>query len=115
MTTDEINIAIAELNGWTDIREYDYYNHRGEVLQYWGGEHPEEELNKIPDYSNDLNLMFTVIEKLSDDEYESYRVHLSNVILHSKLCDKKLTDRFIVESIAYQKAIAYLKMKRLYQ
>lgn len=52
MTNEQINIAIAEACGWTEIEQYT------QAVDGWYGYEPENgPHSKIPDYCNDLNAM----------------------------------------------------------
>lgn len=66
MTNDQINRAIAEACGWSQVGHNGYQpvwaNSKGER---WAESH-------LPDYANDLNAMHEVEELLSDLEYDLF-------------------------------------------
>lgn len=69
MTDEQINRAIAEASGWTDIHDSGpWHNHK-----LWGypPERPGQGGNAykyMPDYCNDLNAMHEAEKRLDDNE-----------------------------------------------
>jgi hypothetical protein len=99
MTDEQINIAIAEHCGWTNIGPY--YRHYGRRNWEWFGDSPKDGRQKyIPDYCNDLNAMH--------EAEKTFGVDLDTYI--DKILD--LTGYFmgdILTMSARQKAEAFLK------
>jgi hypothetical protein len=73
MTNQQMNVAIAEACGWTDIHDSGpWHNHK-----LWGypPELPGQGGNAykyMPDYCNDLNAMHEAEEVLTDDQREVF-------------------------------------------
>jgi hypothetical protein len=65
MTNEQINIAIAEACGWTDID-------RGRGFRPVAKEFNDESKSFIPDYCNDLNAMHEAEEVLTRDQIEVF-------------------------------------------
>ena len=73
MTNEQINAAIAEACGWTDIHESGpWHNHK-----LWG--YPPElhgqsgnTYKYVPDYCNDLNAMQQAISILNKDQFVDF-------------------------------------------
>lgn len=81
MSTDQINVAIAELCGWTDIREQDYYASPSDpenIRQFWEGISPEGEKLPLPDYHGSLDAMAQAEATLTATEQIDYarKMHL---------------------------------------
>ena len=73
MTNEQMNVAIAEACGWTDIHDSGpWHNHK-----LWG--YPPELLGQggnaykyMPDYVYDLNAMHEAEKTLTDDQWHDY-------------------------------------------
>jgi hypothetical protein len=80
MTDDQINAAIAEVCGWTDIHDSGpWHNHKlwgyPPELQGQGG----NAYKYMPDYCKDLNAMHEAEKVLTTfDEWDIYCVHLGD-------------------------------------
>jgi hypothetical protein len=67
MTNEQINIAIAEACGWTDISKYT------QAVDGWYGYEPENgPHSKVPDYCNDLNAMHEAEKSLNQIQARAY-------------------------------------------
>ena len=67
MSEEQINIAIAEACGWTDISQYT------QAVDGWYGYEPENgPHSQIPDYCNDLNAMHEAEKVLTSEQVTSY-------------------------------------------
>jgi hypothetical protein len=76
MTSEQINIAIAEACGWTEIEQYT------QAIDGWYGYEPENGLHsQVPNYCNDLNAMHEAEKVLNDEQWLQYREELRNVVL----------------------------------
>lgn len=79
MSDDQINAAIAEVCGWTDIHDSGpWHNHKlwgyPPELQGQGG----NAYKYMPDYCTDLNAMHEAEKVLTFDEWDIYCVHLGD-------------------------------------
>ena len=87
MTPEQINIAIAEACGWTEIGSY-YKNWDGPDTIIWDGISPTEECqkgnirSKILDYCGDLNAMHEAEKVLADPQTDTYLDMLAQVCGH---------------------------------
>jgi hypothetical protein len=96
MTNEQINIAIAELCGWTEISHYT------QAVDGWYGYEPEDgPHSQVPDFCNDLNAMH---------EAEKILVGRNNW----ELCDyvqrlHTVTNSWIAFATSHQRAEAFLK------
>ena len=73
MTNEQIsiNIAIAELLGWTDISQYT------QAVDGWYGYEPENgPHSQIPNFCNDLNAMHEAEKMLNSEQKEIYFLDL---------------------------------------
>ena len=71
MTNEQINVAIAELLGWTDISQYT------QAVDGWYGYEPENgPHSQIPNFCNDLNAMHEAEKMLNDEQTEIYFLDL---------------------------------------
>jgi hypothetical protein len=67
MTNEQINFAIVEACGWTDISKYT------QAVDGWYGYEPENgPHSKIPDYCNDLNAMHEAEKVLTEHQWDEY-------------------------------------------
>lgn len=67
MTNDQINRAIAEACGWTEISNCDCGFKISGMPPYWAA-HKKH----LPDYCNDLNAMHEAEKTLTDDQFKWY-------------------------------------------
>lgn len=80
MTDEQINIAIAEACGWTEIQEGDPWGtligkpNRRIHRDPW---HGTEDLFEIPDYCNDLNAMHEAEKTLNQHQSRVYSDYLN--------------------------------------
>jgi glutamate mutase epsilon subunit len=96
MTNEQINIAIAEVCGWTSIR----YN---SIHGKWMGTQPQEDRDAyhLPNYCNDLNAMHEA-EKIFD--------HALYCRYINELCDITIKgNNSMYMATAVQRAEAFLK------
>jgi hypothetical protein len=111
MTNEQINIAIAEVRGWTDCVFV-------ESLKLTKGLPPpnnppiygayENGMAQLPNYCNDLNVIHEAEKVLNDEQWLEYREELRNVVLGgirmvSQWCKADL------HATARQRAEAFLK------
>lgn len=74
MTNDQINAAIAEVCGWTEIGNCDCGFRMSGMPPYWAA-HKKH----LPDYCTDLNAMHEAEKVLTTfDEWDIYCVHLGD-------------------------------------
>ncbi len=101
MTSIEINIAIAEACGWTDISQYT------QAVDGWYGYEPENgPHSQVPNYCNDLNAMHEAEMTLTADQFEQYRWILWDICKQFRVKDWY---RCYLSSTARQRAEAFLK------
>ena len=76
MTNEQINIAIAEVCGWTSIR----YN---SIHGKWMGTQPQEDRDAyhLPNYCNDLNAMHEAEKMLTKEQLYNYGNKLDRITL----------------------------------
>ena len=71
MTNEQINVAIAEACGWTDISQYT------QAVDGWYGYEPENgPHSQIPNFCNDLNAMHEAEKMLNSEQKEIYFLDL---------------------------------------
>jgi hypothetical protein len=103
MTNEQINIAIAEVCGWTSIR----YN---SIHGKWMGTQPQEDRDAyhLPDYCNDLNAMHEAENHLPSDKKEDYWYQLYENCRRSVF--SRVEDNYkMLHATAAQRARAFLK------
>lgn len=76
MTKEQINIAIAELCGWTNM-DLDSPDDPEEIAPF--GKHPDGYYDKSPNYAADLNAMHEAEKALTYEEHCAYCDTLSVV------------------------------------
>lgn len=109
MTSEQINIAIAEACGWNSIREQDYdHGYSGDdVRQMWVGLNPDsDEFEQLPDYCNDLNAMHEAQKVLTPTEFEAYRWILWGLCKQPQVTE---WNRAYLSATAAQRAEAFLR------
>jgi hypothetical protein len=110
MTNEQINAAIAETCGWTEIQEGDPWGtligkpNRRTYRDPW---HGTEDLFEIPDYCNDLNAMQASV-LLSRCNLDLSYLYINNLckacgVNHQYLCVA------IIHATARQRAEAFLR------
>lgn len=95
MTNEQIsiNIAIAELLGWTDISQYT------QAVDGWYGYEPENgPHSQIPNFCNDLNAMHEAEKMLNSEQWVAYGRELSRLKVFP-----------MVHATARQRAEAFLR------
>ena len=97
MTSIEINLAIAEACGWTDISQYT------QAVDGWYGHEPENGLHsQVPNYCNDLNAMHEAEKQMRNGDWTRYCQYLAEY--------GGGTVRFVsVHATAQSRAEAFLK------
>ena len=75
MTKDAINQAMAELDGWKLSPSAGYK---------WTSPDGKRELRLPHDYTEDLNAVARVVEKLSPDQWRQYRANIIRSCLESE-------------------------------
>lgn len=80
MTDEQINVAIAEACGWTDIHDSGV-SHQPKFLGYPPlGEWQKWKFFSLPNYCNDLNAMHVAENVLNTDElFEKYYLALYDI------------------------------------
>jgi len=74
MTNQQINIAIAELCGWTEISHYT------QAVDGWYGYEPEDgPHSQVPDYCNDLNAMRKAMLTLTNKQGFGFLWYLNDM------------------------------------
>ena len=74
MTDEQINVAIAEACGWTDISQYT------QAVDGWYGYEPENgPHSQIPNFCNDLNAMHEAEKILCATQMHHYGQWLQNI------------------------------------
>jgi hypothetical protein len=114
LTPTEINIAIAEACGWTDIRT-ERHPASADLLWTVGslGAGTHGILKPIPDYYHDLNAMHEVEIELPIGKRADFRQVLKN--LPEPLCDKEILGWDAIHATAHQRAEAFLRVKGLWK
>jgi hypothetical protein len=106
MTYEEINIAIAEVCGWTSIR----YN---SIHGKWMGTQPQEDRDAyhLPNYCNDLNAMHEAEATLDFEQAELFEDELCDVTFkNNDGLENPLPCRFSVcHATARQRAEAFIR------
>ncbi len=77
MTSIEINIAIAEACGWTDISQYT------QAVDGWYGYEPEDgPHSQVPNYCSDLNAMHEAekVIKINSHLWKPYESFLARIV-----------------------------------
>jgi hypothetical protein len=104
MTNDAQRIAMAELEGWiypgSTCLKHESWNR---WIRPAG-----ETSRKVPDYASDLNAVRRVEEKLTDEEFERYRMELSDSVRKEKGA-WRVDWRSIVSASAAQKTESILR------
>ncbi len=106
MTTEEINIAIAEACGWTKIEDPTHYLWKRANTEWRGG---FEYATELPDYCNDLNAMYEA-EKTLIYKYREYEDRLWFIVQRD---GKELA--FTSHATAPQRAEAFLRTLNLWK
>ena len=74
MTNEQINIAIAELCGWTEISQYT------QAVDGWYGYEPRNgPHSQVPDYCKDLNAMRKAMLTLTNKQGFGFLWHLNDM------------------------------------
>lgn len=77
MTNEQINIAISELLGWTDISQYT------QAVDGWYGYEPENgPHSQIPNFCNDLNAIHEA-EKIILNDLKTWRQYVDLIRVQS--------------------------------
>jgi len=102
MTDQQINIAIAESLGWTNI------NHG--TVQYTA-RMPNGKWDIIPNYTSDLNACHECVKTLTDAQRTTYREHLSKIWTrdYNSRCGLFPRHDDSVNATARQRCEAYLR------
>lgn len=107
MTNEQINIAIAKLQGWTKINEVDrgcgIHPEFTDSKDYLGRPMKNPPTWEIPDYCNDLNAMHEA-EKLLNKKGAERRIYIAMIY---KLVGYHSYD--VCHATAAQRAEAFLK------
>lgn len=93
MTPQEINHAMLELNGWVSYPSSGCYRHPDDEFCK---KHPTGGVGSglLPRYTEDLNAVALVIEKLSDGDRTMYLINLNKITGHIvKSIDAKALQR----------------------
>lgn len=104
MTSEQINIAIAESLGWTQVQLYI----TDPAKRLWGyTPGPDTDWTSVPDYCNDLNAMHEVEKTLDDEQWLDYIRCLQEDVCR---CFGKYRSMIAVcHATALQRAEAYLR------
>ena len=101
MTPEQINIAIAESQGWKFVPSHDHEILGRAVPEYWEhDEHSRIYNDHVADYCNDLNAMHEVELGLTTQKFETFWVKLASMYPEEA--------RYAVSATALQRAEAYL-------
>jgi len=73
MTNEQMNIAVAETCGWTDIKH-------GVGFRPVAKEFSDESKSFVPDYCNDLNAMWEAEAHLTPDQQVEFAYQLSEIV-----------------------------------
>lgn len=103
MTSIEINIAIAEACGWTEIEQYT------QAIDGWYKYEPNGDHSQIPNYCADLNAMHEVENTLIFSERKLFRHWLQKVKSYDLGDDVMIAIDECVHATARQRAEAFLK------
>jgi len=111
MTNEQINIAIAEACGWTDVWNPVVWNPLMSTLPV--GTSPENFFGHIPNYCNDLNAMHEAEKTLTNVQHRQYRREIWHSVNEdlSSYEKVKAAKRAHFSSTALQKAEAFLRVK----
>lgn len=109
MTKEQINIAIAESQGWKFVPSHDHEILGRAVPEYWEhDEHSRIYNDHVADYCNDLNAMHEAEKSITDPrKMLDYFNHLSR---YNDPDARSIQDSFnIITATAAQRAEAYLR------
>ena len=109
MTDEQINIAIAEACGWSNIQDSDYKPFGKAQLV---GRHPSgsyQNLLRLPDYLNDLNAMHEAWETLTLAKKRQFETELYRVIICDGDYNRNDDAMKITNATARQRAEALLE------
>lgn len=109
MNEEQINLAIAEVRGWRNIRGQDDIDAVGNVMAgvWWFGKPPHGgDDTLLPDHCNDLNAMHEVEETLDDQQYTAFSDYLYDAECQRQKDTKKW--RWL-SATARQRAEAFLR------
>lgn len=113
MTDEQINIAIAEACGWTDIRREPTFGYGTNHL-WWA--YPPMKTGQggnayqyLPNYCNDLNAMREAEERLDDKQRRDFAFRLLLALCDGSAAD--LSEHFdLLHATARQRAEAFLRV-----
>lgn len=105
MTDQEINIAIAEACGWTNIRTKNLPQFQDDRRTYLLGTLSGSEEIHIPAYSNDLNAMHEAEKTLTGKQVLEY----VPILNRCTKCFSHITPAIMIFATARQRAEAFLR------
>jgi hypothetical protein len=104
MTNEQINVAIAEACGWTEIEQYT------QAIDGWYGYEPNGDHSQIPNYCNDLNAMHEAEETLDLQKAGVFAEQLRVTVYRTTRLPHVDSGSFAhVHAIASQRAEAFLR------
>jgi hypothetical protein len=108
MTDQEINVAIAEACGWTEIRYY--YENEWTTCKEWLGITPRGGLWHVPNYCTDLNAIHKAEQTLNSSLVSRYNDELAKTckVLES-IFAKTGPQGWVFHATARQRAEAFLR------
>lgn len=108
MTEQQINVAIADIMGWTQITEHALL--RESMGRSYTGKHPQGGvIMDIPNYCGDLNAMADAEGTLTFTDRQTYYCNVQRVMSSSLPDHRYLVMQECIRATARQRAEAFLR------